>query len=208
VAFDIGPANALIDAALEWTSGGAAHFDEGGRLAAAGTLEGPLFDRLIEDPYFSLQPPKSTGKELFNLGYLISRLDDRQLSTEDLVATVTAASAEITAAGLRPFDLTRLYAAGGGTRNPSFMAELAARLPGVAIHPFDELGVPEQAKESLLFAVIGFLTLAGLPGNVPSATGASRPVVLGSITPGTRPLAAAAGGDPPQRLVMRRPSPR
>jgi anhydro-N-acetylmuramic acid kinase len=207
VAFDIGPANALLDAAVEWRSGGERHYDEDGRWAAAGTADEALVARLLDDPYFSLEPPKSTGKELFHLGYVTDRLEGRELSREDLLASLTAASAEMTAAALRPFGLAELVVAGGGTRNPVLMGELAARLPGVPMRRIDELGIPEQAKEALLFALIGFLTLSGLPATIPSCTGASHPSVLGSVTPGRRPLPATLAAAAPTRLVVRTPLP-
>ena len=149
--------------------------------------------RLLDDPYFSLPPPKSTGKEYFNLGYVTSRLDDRDgpdPHLDDLLASLTVATAEMVASALRPFDLGELLVAGGGTRNTFLMGELRSRLPGVRIRRTDELGVPEAAKEALVFAIIGFLTLSGLPATIPSCTGALRPSVLGSITPGPRPAPA------------------
>jgi anhydro-N-acetylmuramic acid kinase len=102
--------------------------------------------------------------------------------------------------------------AGGGTRNPTLMAELRARLPGVPMRSIDDLGVPEAAKEALVFAVIGFLTLCGLPATIPSCTGAARPSVLGSVTPGRRPLPLplsrrGASQAAPTRLVVRSPLP-
>jgi anhydro-N-acetylmuramic acid kinase len=131
------------------------------------------------------------------------------------------------AAALLPFQLSELIVAGGGTRNLTLMSALQARLPGVPMRRTDELGVPEAAKEALVFAIIGFLTLHGLPATVPSCTGAARPSVLGSLTPGRGPLAAllapallapaqlapAAGGPAvggpvlraPTRLVVRSP---
>jgi anhydro-N-acetylmuramic acid kinase len=214
VAFDIGPANALLDAAVQWRSGGRSHYDAGGKLAAAGKVDTDLFARLLDDPYFALAPPKSTGKELFHLGYLTDRLGDRPISDEDLLATLTASAAESVAAALRREQLSVCYVAGGGTRNPVLMAEISARLPEVDIRRFDELGVAEHAKEALVFALIGFLTLHGLPATIPSCTGADRPSVLGSVTPGPRGLPASLLAGPaarpagaPGRLIVRRSLP-
>ncbi len=189
IAFDIGPANALIDAAVEWLSGGEKRFDRDGAWAAQGQADAALVARLLDDPYFALPPPKSTGKEYFNLGYVTRRLEGGGTSAADLLASLTVATAESVAAALRPYEPGELIVAGGGTRNLTLMAALQARLPGVPMRRTDELGVPEAAKEALVFAIIGFLTLNGLPATVPSCTGAARPSVLGSLTPGRAPLA-------------------
>ncbi len=219
LAFDIGPANALIDAAVEMLTGGAQGFDGDGAWAARGRADAALVESLLDDPYFSLPPPKSTGKEYFNLGYVTRRLDGRgpegrEMAAEDLLASLTVATAEMVAAAVRPFQLRELIVAGGGTRNLTFMTELQARLPGVTMRRTDELGVPEAGKEALVFAIIGFLTLHGLPATVPSCTGAARSCVLGSVTPGRASWAATlapapAGSDrglqAPTRLVVRSP---
>jgi anhydro-N-acetylmuramic acid kinase len=204
VAFDIGPANALLDAAVEWLSGGRVHYDQDGAWAARGTPDVAFVGRLLDDPYFALPPPKSTGKEYFNLGYLERRLDGSELSAEDLMASVTAATAEMVALGVRPYTVHELLVAGGGTRNLTLMGELQARLPGVEMRPTDDLGVPEAAKEALVFAIIGFLSLCDLPATVPTATGARHASVLGSITPGRRRLdVPRAVVGPPTKLVVR-----
>jgi anhydro-N-acetylmuramic acid kinase len=209
IAFDIGPANALMDAAVTWLSDGRQTHDHDGALAAAGAPQMPLVERLLDDPFYRLPPPKSTGKEHFNLGYLMDRLQGEQVGAEDLLASLTVAAAEAVARALRPFDLRDLLVAGGGTRNPRLMAEILERLPDVRVRPTDDLGVPEAAKEALLFAIIGFLTLCGLPATVPSCTGAARASVLGSITPGFGPLPAppAAPRSAPTRLVVRTANP-
>jgi anhydro-N-acetylmuramic acid kinase len=224
LAFDIGPANALIDAAVDMLTGGDQGFDADGAWAARGRPDAALVESLLDDPYFSLPAPKSTGKEYFNLGYVTRRLEGREIVAEDLLASLTVATAEMVAAAVRPFQLRELIVAGGGTRNLTFMAELQARLPGVKMRRTDELGVPEAAKEALVFAIIGFLTLHGLAATVPSCTGAARASVLGSVTPGRAPLAALLApppvgpapvgpppGGPPQarraptRLIVRSP---
>ncbi len=189
VAFDIGPANALLDATIAWRTNGQESYDRDGARADRGQAQAGLVERLVDDPYFSLRPPKSTGKEYFNLGYVTSRLERLELGdlgTDDLLASLTAATADIIAASLRRFAIGELLVAGGGTRNPALMRELRGRLPGVEIRRTDEVGVPEAAKEALVFAIIGFLTLCGLPATVPSCTGARHAAVLGSITPGSR----------------------
>jgi anhydro-N-acetylmuramic acid kinase len=207
LAFDIGPSNALIDAGVEMLTHGDQGFDRDGAWAARGRADAALVESLLDDPYFALAPPKSTGKEYFNLGYVTKRLEGRGITPEDLLASLTVATAESVAAAIRPFQVTELIVAGGGTRNLTLMAELQARLPGVKMRRTDELGVPEAAKEALVFAIIGFLTLHGLPATVPSCTGATRACVLGSLTPGRAPLAAllAPSSQAPTRLVVRSP---
>lgn len=210
VAFDIGPANALLDAAVQWLSGGTEHFDRDGALAAGGTVDEALVARLLDHPFFTMPPPKSTGKEVFNLAYLRARMGEARYRPQDLLASVTAATAELVSAALRPFRLHDLYVAGGGTRNQTLMGMLTARLPGVAVRPTAELGVAEEAKEALLFALIGYLTLVGLPSTIPSCTGASRASILGVVTPGAQGIAGMAGAAPspgtqPTRMTVRTP---
>lgn len=210
IAFDIGPSNALLDAAVEWLSDGQQQYDQDGAWAARGTADASFVARLLDDPYFALPPPKSTGKEYFNLGYIRSRMDDASPPAQDVLASLTAASAEMIAMALRNFDVNSLLVSGGGTRNRALMAELKTRLPGVSIRPTDELGIPEVSKEALVFAIIGFLTLCGLPATIPSCTGAHQASVLGSVTPGRGiPERPTAGALPPARLVVRsaRPTP-
>jgi anhydro-N-acetylmuramic acid kinase len=213
IAFDIGPANALMDVFVHVLTDGKDSFDRDGELAARGRPDKHLVERLLDDPYFSLPPPKSTGKEYFNFAYVSSRMHERRdISGPDLLASLTVASAEMVAMALRPFHLDELVVAGGGTRNPTLMSELEARLPGVPVRRIDDLGVPEAAKEALVFAVIGFLTLCGIPATIASCTGAAKPSVLGSITPGAGPLPippARPGGAAitPTRLQVRTPLP-
>jgi len=197
IAYDIGPGNALIDAAVVEATGGAELMDRDGRRAARGRVDTDLLDRLRAEPYFRLAPPKSTGKELFNGAYLAGALGGRRLETDDLVATLTALTARAIADEAVRHGLAELVVSGGGTRNATLMAWLAAALPGVAIRPSDAFGIPEGAKEGLLVALIGLLTLAGRPATIPSCTGARHASILGSITPGS-----ATAPDPPRSLVL------
>jgi anhydro-N-acetylmuramic acid kinase len=208
IAFDIGPSNALMDASVEWVSGGKQHFDLDGSWAARGQADATLVARLTDDAYFTLPPPKSTGKEYFNLEYVRRRLRGAELSPEDLLASVTTATAEIVATALRPYAVLDLLVAGGGTRNRTLMGELQTQLPGVNIRRTDELGIPEAGKEALVFAIIGFLTLCGLPATIPSCTGARHSSVLGTVTPGRRPPPQPSPPPrPPSRLVVRQGRP-
>ena len=205
LAYDIGPANALLDAVVSDATGGREIFDPGGRRAAAGTVDAELLATFLAEPYYALAPPKSTGKELFHLDYVRERVGDREIATDDLLATLTALSAETVAGELRRLEVADVVAAGGGTRNPTLMGELARRLPDLPIERFEVFGIPSVAKEAFLFAVIGFLTVHGLPASVPSCTGARHASVLGAIVPGPAPLRLDGGAQPPTRLVVRTP---
>ncbi len=207
VAFDIGPANALVDAVVTSLSGGRERFDENGRRAGRGHVDPGLLARLLDEPYYLLAAPKSTGKELFNLDYVEAALGDREVDADDLVATLTVLTAETVARTLLARAVTEVVAAGGGTRNPVLMSELRGRLSGVAFRPLEDFGVPEASKEALAFALIGYLTGSGLTASVPSCTGARRASVLGSITPGATPLHVVAGLEAPSRLVVNRAGP-
>lgn len=205
LAFDTGPANAMLDAMVEKLTDGQAQFDRDGAWAARGRPDEALVNRLLDDPYFSLSPPKSTGKEYFNLSYVMERLSGGT-APEDILASLTQASAQSVADALAPYGVRELVVAGGGARNVTLMSMLASLLPEVDLRLIDEFGVPAAAKEALVFAIIGFFTLSGLSGTVPSCTGGSRPVILGSVTPGrTWPLPMRPSTPPPGHLVVRTP---
>ncbi|WP_046780110.1 anhydro-N-acetylmuramic acid kinase [Streptomyces yangpuensis] len=189
VAFDTGPGNALIDAAVRELSGGRLAYDEDGALAASGRVHEDLLRCLLAEPYYRLPPPRTTGKELFHEGYLRSHLAEfGQLPPQDLLATLTRLTARTVADALRPLGATEVFASGGGVRNPTLTRMLRAELAGTRLRTSEELGLPAAAKEAYAFAVLGYLTLHGLPGNAPGCTGAAGSRVLGSITPGGRPL--------------------
>ncbi|GAB2466065.1 anhydro-N-acetylmuramic acid kinase [Streptosporangium sandarakinum] len=198
LAYDTGPASALIDAAVAAATG--LPYDEDGRLAAAGTVHEGLLTELLAEPYYRAAPPKSTGKELFHPGYLDAVAGPYGLALPDLVATLTALTAETAAAEIRRHRLGTVVASGGGTRNPVMMAMLRERAGEARIVLSDELGVPSGAKEAIAFSFLGWLTAHGLPGTVPECTGASGPRVLGSVTPGRGPLRLP---EPPPRAPAR-----
>lgn len=189
LAFDCGPGVMVIDACVQKLFPGT-RYDEGGRIAKAGTVMEDIADEMLAHPYFSEQPPKSTGRELFGAAYadaLIARCLDDGGKTADIVATATA----ITVRGigkavsfipphLKPHDVLH---SGGGARNPAIVTPLETVWPGTIHRSFDEVFFDGDAKEAVAFAFLGYLTHTGRPGNEPGATGAAGPRVLGSITP-------------------------
>lgn len=195
LAFDTGPANALIDAAVGDLTGGRLDHDADGAMAARGTVHEPLLERLLAEPYYALPAPKTTGKELFHGSYLRAALAVvGPVRDDDVVATVTELTARTVADAVRSVHATEVLASGGGIRNPTLMGALRRALGGVALRTSDELGLPAAAKEAYAFAVLAFLTAHGLAGTAPSCTGARHASVLGSITPGLRGLRLPAPG--------------
>ncbi len=193
VAFDTGPGNMVLDALVSLRSGGRDTHDPEGAAAARGKPSEALLAELLEDPFFALPPPRSTGREHFGDAYAV-KLRGLGLSlglTED---DVLATAVELTAASVGDAFRRHIgprggaaaaYVSGGGVRNRTLMRALERALAGVKLQPLEALGVPPKSKEALAFAFLAHQTLCGLPGNVPGATGAAHAVVLGSITPGT-----------------------
>lgn len=207
LAYDIGPANTLIDAAVLSASEGALAFDRDGLLAAAGMVDEALLADLLREPYFRLPAPKTTGKELFNADYLRSALSRHpRLRNEDVVATVTALTAETVASEVRRQAVDSLVVSGGGCANPTLMTMLRVRLPKVSVRPSTEFGAPTDTKEAIAFALIGWHTAHGLPSIVPSCTGAREARVLGAIVPGTGALRLPDPlAEPPRALRLSLP---
>jgi len=202
-AYDTGPANALLDLAMA-RDGAGETFDRDGARARRGRVDAALLERLLSEPYYRLEPPKTTGKELFHAEYLA----DVRLPLDDLLATLVALTVETLARELERWGVERVVASGGGARNPAIMEGLRTRLPGVDFSIFDELGVPAESKEAVVFALIGFLTAHGISGAIPSCTGAARAAVLGTITPGAAPLVLPKPvGVAPRRLVLHAEAP-
>ena len=206
LAYDIGPANTLIDAAVERITRGAQTFDRDGAAAARGQVDDGLLEHLLSEPYYSLRAPKSTGKELFNAAYLENALARRRaVKDDDLVATLTALTARTVAEASLSHSPTAVIAAGGGTSNPTLMRMLEESLGEVPLVTADTLGIPSGDKEAVAFAVLGFLTWHGVPASLSSATGARHGSVLGSITPGRHPLVLPPPATAPTRLVLTAP---
>jgi anhydro-N-acetylmuramic acid kinase len=191
-AFDIGPGNMLIDQAAAHFSGGRARYDDGGAIAARAVVCGPLFDWLASHPYYARPSPKTTGREEFGAAYFQSVLEAARrfgAGPDETIATITACAAMIIAAAV-PASVERVIVSGGGAHNATLMAELRSALAtrfssSPVVSPSSEFGIPPDAKEAIAFAVLARQTVLGRAGNVPSATGALRPAVLGKIVPGT-----------------------
>jgi anhydro-N-acetylmuramic acid kinase len=189
IAFDIGPANGLMDAALQAHSKGKLKYDEDAHIASTGFVEKSVLAKMLEEPYYKAQPPKSTGKELFHLPYIESffgRIESWRVA--DVVRTLLELTVETVAIEVDRYGLSKLYIHGGGSANPLIMSRLQERLPNCRIEPMSVLGLDPRQKESATFALIGYLSWHGLPGSVPSCTGAKGNRILGSFTPGANPL--------------------
>jgi anhydro-N-acetylmuramic acid kinase len=186
VAWDIGPANALIDAVVTASESTPDNFDRDGAIAASGTVNAELLSDLLAEPYYALPSPKSSGKELFHSRYIDDALRRVGVSPSfpDLVATLTELTAVTVSNAIRDAKIDTVFASGGGVRNPVLMNRISELLPGATVGVSDELGVASDDKEAVAFALIGWATLHGLPGNVPSCTGASGDRVLGRVSPG------------------------
>ncbi len=185
VAFDTGPGNMLIDGAVAQLTAGRERCDRDGARAARGQVHSELLAWLMAHPFLSRRPPKSTGREEFGEAYLALVQQRFAGPADDLVATLTAFTARSVAEALRGVPgppVAQLWVAGGGVHNPQLMALLQDHLPGVAVASLAALGVDPDAREALTFALLANETLMDEPGNLPSATGATRPVVLGKIT--------------------------
>lgn len=190
LAYDTGPGNALLDIAAAEVTAGAQHSDLDGALASRGTVRQDLLSRLLADPYYAAEPPKSTGKEYFHAAYLRQATEGLPpIDGPDLLATLTELTAATVAAECLRHGVTRVVASGGGLRNPALVAALRTR---VTVVPSDDNGLPSDAKEAYLTALIGWLTWNGIPANVPSATGSAGPRILGAITPGAGPMTLPA----------------
>jgi anhydro-N-acetylmuramic acid kinase len=185
LAFDTGPGVAVIDGVARLVDGRRS-YDRDGLIAARGRPDETILAELLADPFFAAPPPKSTGRERFGDGYAAA-LHARAPGPDGVATAVelTARSVAAAVAGATP-EGTEVIASGGGCHHPGLMASLARHLKasgGYRLLRFSELFFPGDAKEAVAFALLGYLTLHGQPGNVPAATGASGARVLGTVTP-------------------------
>ncbi|MCU1330174.1 MAG: hypothetical protein JWN34_5544 [Bryobacterales bacterium] len=183
IAFDTGPGNMVIDQLVRLHSSGKRGYDKGGVIAKSGTVDKMLLSRLLRGRYFRTAPPKSAGREQYGAEF-VSTLVESGTALPHLIATATAFTAASIAAAVERFapNTEELIAAGGGVHNRTFMEMLATHLPSVRLTTTAEFGIDPDAKEAVAFAILAWRTWHRKPGNLPSATGARHPVVLGSIT--------------------------
>ncbi|MGR7518895.1 anhydro-N-acetylmuramic acid kinase [Klebsiella aerogenes] len=184
--YDTGPGNMLMDAWI-WRQCGKP-YDKDAQWASEGKVLLPLLQDMLSDPWFALPAPKSTGREYFNYGWQEKHLARyANLRGQDVQATLTELTAvTISEQVLLSGGSERLLVCGGGARNPLLMARLAALLPGTEVTTTDDAGISGDDMEALAFAWLAWRTLAGLPGNLPSVTGASEATILGAIYPANR----------------------
>jgi anhydro-N-acetylmuramic acid kinase len=191
VAFDCGPGNMLLDGIVAALGPAGARYDTGGALSREGRAHEDVVHEFLSDPFFERRPPKSAGREEFGAGYLsrfLARtegfgLADRLRTAAAITGAAVARGVEMSGSG-RPDEV---FVSGGGAKNAVLVEEIRARLRLSAIATTDALNVPVEAKEAMAFAFLAHETLCGRPGNVPSATGARREVILGSVTPPPAP---------------------
>lgn len=197
IAFDSGPASVVIDGCMAALYG--KPFDRNGAVAARGTVVEAVLDRELRLPYFHAAPPKSCGREEFGGTYItrfIAACRKQKAGDADIIATATALTAQTILQAYRDFvwphlgqraplaRATDYIVAGGGANNAMLMRLLRTGLEplGVIVSTTADHGVPAEAKEAMAFALLAWLRWHGLPGNVPAATGASRPTLLGTVT--------------------------
>ena len=176
--YDTGPGNTLMDAWCEQHLG--ERFDRDGRWAAAGRADRALLGRMLAEPYFHQQPPKSTGRDLFNLRWL-QRQDLSQIAPVDVQASLLALTATTIGAACRLHRVEELFICGGGAANPALMQLIQGELPGVPVQSTSALGLAPQAVEATAFAWLARQRFNREPGNLQSVTGASGPRILGAL---------------------------
>jgi anhydro-N-acetylmuramic acid kinase len=187
VGFDTGPGNMVSDALVRHFTGERENYDAGGRVAALGKVNEPLLADALCHPFFLRPPPKSAGREQFGQDFVARYFFSRRRTRfENLLRTSLELTARTIAGALARFvfpgeKIDRLIVSGGGAHNRLLMKRLVELLPRLKVELSDRYGLPVDAKEAIAFAILADRTLHGLPGNLPSVTGARRAVVLGKI---------------------------
>ncbi len=187
-AFDTGPGAGVIDRVTRALRPDLP-YDVDGKLAQAGRPNRQIVAELLAAPYFAASPPKSTGPELFNADYVQGLIDRTRAaggSDEDIVATAVQLTAASIGDAYRRFiaePMQEVLVSGGGAKNPALFAAIVESAAPVRVRHFDEVFFDGEAKEAVAFALLGYLHVTNRPGNVPSATGARGPRVLGKRTP-------------------------
>lgn len=189
IAFDTGPGNMVIDDIIRIITKGRKRYDSNGRMAARGKVDKQLLNELLRHPFFRRRPPKSTGREEFGVDFaerLYQRAHKKGLADADIIATVTALTAKSIAQAYQRF-LPKMpdevILCGGGSHNRTLIEMLHAELPNVKMHSSDDFGISVDAREAVSFAILAWATIREMTSNVPTATGAERPVILGKIVP-------------------------
>jgi anhydro-N-acetylmuramic acid kinase len=189
IAFDTGPGNVVIDSIIRLISGGKQRLDPAGKMAAQGTIDKRLLNEMLRHPFLRRRPPKSTGREEFGdffANRIYQQATQKGLSDFCLIATVTAFTANSIARAYHQFLPTmpdEVILCGGGSHNNTLVEMLQSKLPNVKMLSTEDFGISVDAKEAVSFAILAWATIKGLTNNVPSVTGADRPVVLGKIIP-------------------------
>ena len=189
IAFDVGPANALIDSTVQLATRGRERMDRDGHRARRGTVDRELLAALLDDAFLERRPPKSTGRERYGWAQseaLLQRCREEGRDLDDAIATLVAFSAEAVARAVRDFlpaRPARLLVGGGGVRNPVLLRALRARFGGATVEPMDAAGVPARAAEAMAFSLLGRNALLGIPNHLPQCTGARCATVLGELAP-------------------------
>ena len=196
-AFDTGPGSALIDAIIVRKSRGKLSCDVDGKLAAGGKPDKIILGRLMRHPFLQKRPPKVAGREEFGIPFADQLLaENPDVLLEDMAATVTAFTAQSIRQSYEkwlPKTPDDIIIGGAGARNPALMTMLAESFPRVKLYTHEDFGINGEAKDALAYALLAVETVYAHPANIPSATGAAHPVVLGKIVPG-RNFQALAGG--------------
>jgi len=180
--FDTGPANCLMDTWIQNIKG--EKYDRNGEWAATGNVIQGLLDEMLSDDYFALPAPKSTGRELFNMEWLKNHLNKIEgFKNEDVQATLLELTAVSVAESVKKYapEADAMYVCGGGAFNNYLMERLTRYLPDVRVSDTEILGIPPQQVEAIAFAWLAMRRIKNLPGNLPSVTGASKKVLLGTI---------------------------
>ncbi len=191
MAFDVGPANVLMDCVIQQTDPNN-RFDRDGRLAAQGSVQSKWLKEMLDDPYLERRPPKSTGREHYGpveAQHWLDRSRREGKSVEDLLATLSEFTAVAISNACNKFlidagPIDRMIVGGGGVKNSHLIDEISSASGGLTLDFMNDHGVPPDAAEAMAFSLMGRNALLGIPNHLPACTGASEELVLGEIVPG------------------------
>lgn len=184
-AFDTGVGNMLIDFYIQRFFD--KPFDKDGEIALSGNIDEVWLEELLKESYYKKLPPKSTGRELFNSEYALRILDNAPADKRDLISTITALTTRTIANAYKSFvfpktKITELVVGGGGAYNKAILRFLEKEMPFIRIRTHKDFGIEDKLKEALAFAMLGVCTIRGIPNNIPSCTGATKRVIMGTIS--------------------------